>query len=525
MAVYLGFDSSTQGLSVTAISIDGGCCEVLFEDTLNFDETLPEYGTRHGVLPGGDPRVVHAPPLMWAEALDVMMARIARRGIPLREVAAISGAAQQHGSVYLTLDVEPRLASLAPAQPLAFQLHNIWSRPTAPVWLDSSTSASCAAITAAAGGAMTLARRTGSRAFERFTGPQIHAFARQQPEAYGATGQIHLVSSFMASLLVGGHAPLEPGDASGMNLMELGTGAWAQDLLAVTAPDLAAKLPPIVPSSTVVGTLARYWRERYGFPAAPIVAWTGDNPSSLIGLGLVDEGHLGVSLGTSDTVFGAMREPRVDPDASAHVFGAPTGEFMGLTCFANGSLARERLRDAYGLDWNGFSNALRATPPGNDGALMLPWFAPEVTPAVASPGVRRSGIPPDDVPSNVRAVVEAQMMSIWRHSRWMGVATSVLHVTGGAAVNRDILQVLADVAGVPVMPLESSNAASLGAALRAWHAIEAEHGGDLTWDAVVSPFVRVAPGRPVHPRLEHRATYDALMRSHAAFETASATQK
>jgi xylulokinase len=519
MAIYLGFDSSTQGLTVTAIAVDRGRHDLLFEHFLNFDEALPQYGTRNGVLPRADPRVVHAPPMIWTEALDLMMARVARSGVLLRDIAVISGAAQQHGSVYLAPGAESRLASLDPAQSLALQLRDVWSRPTAPVWLDSSTSASCAVITAAAGGAATLARRTGSRAFERFTGPPIHAFARDQPEAYAATERVHLVSSFMASLLIGGHAPLEPGDASGMNLMELGTRAWAPDLLAATAPDLAAKLPPIVPSSTIVGTLARYWRERYGFPAARIVAWTGDNPASLIGLGLVDEGHLGVSLGTSDTVFGAMRAPRVDPSGAAHVFGAPTGEFMGLTCFANGSLARQRIRDAYGLDWNGFSDALRNTAPGNHGALMLPWFEPEITPAVTRPGVLRRNLDPSDAAANVRAVVEAQMMVIWRHSRWMKVATDTLQVTGGGSANRDILQVLADVSGVPAVPLESSGAASLGAALRAWHAVEAEHHRELTWDAVVSPFVRVAPSGAVNPRLELRATYDALMRAQAAFET------
>ena len=78
-----------------------------------------------------------------------------------------------------------------------------------------------------------------------------------QPDAYANTERVHLVSSFMASLLAGAHAPLEPGDASGMNLMDITTCRWAPDALAATAPSLAAKLPPIVPSWTTVGTLAR----------------------------------------------------------------------------------------------------------------------------------------------------------------------------------------------------------------------------------------------------------------------------
>ena len=71
------------------------------------------------------------------------------------------------------------------------------------------------------------------------------------------------------------------------------------------------------PGASIVGPLARYWQERYGFPAANIVVWSGDNPCSLIGVGLVREGRLAVSLGTSDTVFGLMREPRVDTLAPA----------------------------------------------------------------------------------------------------------------------------------------------------------------------------------------------------------------
>src|SRR5256886_13664849 len=120
---------------------------------------------------------------------------------------------------------------------------------------------------------------------------------------------------------------------------------------------------------------------------------------------------------------------------------------MALVCFKNGSLARERVRDAYGLEWHGFSRLLRDTPPGNRGAIMLPWFEPEVTPPVLEAGVRRYGLDAGDAAANVRAVIEAQMLATARHAGWMGERVVAIHATGGAAQNRAILQVMADVHG------------------------------------------------------------------------------
>ena len=141
-----------------------------------------------------------------------------------------------------------------------------------------------------------------------------------------------------------------------------------------------------------MGTLSPYWQARHRLPPSRVVIWSGDNPCSLIGTGLVREGIAAISLGTSDTIFSLMREPRTDAGGTGNVFGAPTGDFMGLTCFANGSIARERVRDQFGLTWSGFSAALDATPPGNDGRILLPWFDPEITPPVS--GAWRSALRP-----------------------------------------------------------------------------------------------------------------------------------
>lgn len=539
MSFYLGLDSSTQSLTALVLEVehDGqGSVDtpprrsLIFEHSISFDEDLPLYGTCHGVLPNKDPSIGVSSPLMWAEALDQMFEAIAVSGLDLSRFAAIAGSAQQHGSVYLNTRATHVMAGLVPSCPLVEQLReaaagdkdtlgkSVLSRHVSPIWMDSSTTKECQEITDAIGGDDRLAQLTGSRAFERFTGPQIRKFYKQDPDGWEATDRVHMVSSFMASLLTGAHAPLDPGDASGMNLMDLRTRNWSLETLEATAPNLAGKLPPIVPSSTIIGALAPYWQHRFGLPPARVVAWSGDNPCSLVGTGLIREGQVAVSLGTSDTLFGLMLEPRVDRTGTGHVFGSPTGDYMGLTCFLNGSLARERVRNKYGLDWKSFSEAMRVTPPGNNDCIMFPWFEPEITPDVSAPGVRRVSLDAEDPARNVRAVVEAQMMALANHSRWMAVEVDVIHATGGAAVNTDILQVMADVFDAEVLRFEVSNSACLGAALRAYHADAAVAGNDLSWEEVVRGIVEPVADSTIMPKQSSVKTYARLRRRYAKLE-------
>jgi xylulokinase len=516
MPLYLGLDSSTQ--SLTAIVIDSDSKAVVYESSLNFDQELPHYGTTHGVLPRPQPEVATSSPVMWAEALDLMFGRLAKSGLDVSRIAAIAGSAQQHGSVYLNRRAAAGIGSFNASQPLAVQVAPLLSRAESPIWMDSSTSAECREISEAVGGAGPLSQHTGSRAFERFTGPQIRKFFKTDPAGYDATGRVHLVSSFMASLLAGADAPLDPGDGSGMNLMDLSSGDWWEPAVSATAPGLRDRLPQVRPAWTVAGPLSPYWQQRHGFPAARVVAWSGDNPCSLIGTGLVREGRIAISLGTSDVIFGLMEEPRVDSTGTGHVFGAPTGAFMGLTVFKNGSLARERVRDAFGLSWPDFSTLLESTPAGNNGGIFLPWYEPEITPPVSAAGVHRYGLAEDDGPGHVRGVIEGQMMAIARHSRWMEVEVDTIYATGGASANRQILQVMADVFQARVFQLEVGNSAALGAALRARHADAAADGEALPWEQVIEGLVEPVAASRIEPRAEAHAVYVDLMKVHAACE-------
>ncbi len=515
--LFLGLDSSTQSLS--AVVVDYDTRAVVYERSVEFDSALPGYGTRNGVLPNSDPRVVHAQPLMWAEALDLLFETMRGDGAPLGEMLAVSGSGQQHGSVYMNERTEGVLGGLDPSRGLAENLQGVFSRRTSPIWMDSSTRAECDEICEALGGPAATAKATGSTTFERFTGPQIRKFFKTEADAYDETAHIALVSSFMASLLAGRIAPIDHGDGAGMNLMDIQERAWHPEALEATAPGLAGRLPELGESWTAVGPVSRYFVERYGLnPDALALVWSGDNPNSVIGLGLIREGMVAISLGTSDTYFGTMAACRTDPRGEGHVFVSPTGDYMTLICFKNGSLAREKVREDFGLDWDGFSEALRLTPPGNEGKIMLPYFEPEIVPNVLEPGVRRFGLAKDDAAGNCRAVVEAQMMSMRIHSEWMGVRPVAIYVTGGASVNREILQVMADVQGCPVHRFEVTNSAALGAALRAAHGYLLALGRETAWEEVVSGFAEPVFGSVIAPEADTRGVYDGLMEKYAACE-------
>ncbi len=487
--IFLGLDCSTQSLTALLVEKSPDGTRILHEESLNFERDLPEFGTRSGVLPGTGGEA-HTPPQLWVKALEKIFAALHAKGLPLRDILAIGTSGQQHGSVYLNASAESALVAADPAKPLSAQLEGIYSRATSPIWMDSTTSEECREITEALGGDDAVCSLTGSRAYERFTGPQIRKFFKQEPENYARTRHICLVSSFLPSLLAGRIVPIDAGDGAGMNLMDIASIKWSEKALEATAPGLREKLLPVTLSGSWSTPIADYFVKRFGLdPQCRVLPGTGDNPSSLVGLGLVSSGRIGISLGTSDTLFAFMSQVKTDPLGQSHVFASPTGNYMAISVYKNGSLAREAVRNQCGLDWKGFSELLEAGSPGNAGRFMLPYFDTEIIPRVQRPRVRRFGYAVEDKAVEVRAVVEAQMLSMRLHSEWMGEKPARIHVTGGASANDSILQVMADTFGVPVFRQETANAAALGAALRAVH-FEAEQGGKpVSWESVVSPFL------------------------------------
>jgi xylulokinase len=300
------------------------------------------------------------------------------------------------------------------------------------------------------------------------------------------------------------------GDGFGTHLANIRTGKWSRKALAATAPKLRAKLPRLMRGDASAGKVSSHLVKKYGFhPQTEVIVGTGDNPASLVGLGLVgDSEQKAVSLGTSDTYFGYMRNLARDRSPEGHVFGAADGKYMLLLCFKNGSLAREAVKNRHRLSWEEVSRILLSTKPGNDGKIMLPYFLPEITPLVLMPKVHRfGGLLEQDAKDNVRAVVEGQIMSMCLHSAGAGTPPEKILVTAGGSGNQGLLQVIADVFDAEVESFEVKDSAALGAALRAAKWFLGRKGDFREWKALADPFTRHRGLEIVRPRKEAAKIY------------------
>lgn len=513
--LFLGVDSSTQSLK--GIMIDTGK-QAVAEALVNFDTDMPEYKTSGGVHRHKDGLTVTSPPMMWVKALDLLLERLQSAGADFSSIAALSGSGQQHGTVYLKEGTEKKLSALFPQKPLHGQLEEIFAVHDSPVWMDSSTSAECVSLEEHMGGAQALAVITGSRAYERFSGNQIAKIFRTNPKGYGATERIALVSSFLASLFLCRYAPIDFSDGSGMNLLNIRSRRWEEKALKHTAPGLAGRLGEPRPSFEAAGSIGAYFVERYGFdPSCLVVNFSGDNPCSLAGLRLEEAGDAAISMGTSDTLFASLSNPR--PSATeGHIFVSPIDPSgsMAMVCYKNGSLTREDIRDRCAPGgWSEFSAMLERTEPGNGGKIGLYFREPEITPPVLRPQYRRFGadnretnafMPEEDV----RAVVEGQFLSMKLHGGNIGIEPRRILATGGGSQNPAILKVMSQVFGVPVFVGDVPDSAAVGAAYRALHGYECWRQGRFTNFSEI--IAGAPPFRKAFDEREHPVYREMLLR-------------
>lgn len=367
--LYFGFDLSTQQLKIIVTNESLEVIDVYF---VSFDFFKEKYKVKKGVVVDEETGEVLSPVAMWLDAIDHVFTEMKNKNFPFEKVKGISGSAQQHGSVYWSEEASELLKDLDGSSDLSSQLADALTYPMSPNWQDHSTGEEIKLFEKVAGDADKLATITGSRAHYRFTGLQIRKLAvRKSPELYKKTSRISLVSSFVTSVLIGKIANLEEADACGMNLYDLGCNDYNDELLGLAAgahpsvdgvskeenekavKELRTKLGEIKPISfDADGSISPHFVKKYGFSKdCKIYPFTGDNLATIISLPLNPNDIL-ISLGTSTTVL--LITKNYNPSSQYHLFKHPTipDHYMGMICYCNGALAREKIRDAINEKYN-----------------------------------------------------------------------------------------------------------------------------------------------------------------------------
>ena len=100
-------------------------------------------------------------------------------------------------------------------------------------------------------------------------------------------------------------------------------------------------MPEVTESTEVTAKISAEASESTGLPVGtPIVAGGGDQAAQAVGCGIVREGMVSATLGTSGVVFAQSDEYRVEPEGKLHAFcHAVPGKWhlMGVMLSAAGS--------------------------------------------------------------------------------------------------------------------------------------------------------------------------------------------
>ncbi len=400
--------------------------------------------------------VEHDPQDLWRTQLACAQAALKAAGIAARDLAAI-GIANQRETTLLWERTSG--AALGPAI----------------VWQDRRTAAACAALRAQGREAQVTAA-TGLLLDPYFSGTKLAWLLDHIPGARARAERGELafgtVDSWLLWQLTGGavHAT-DVSNASRTLLLNLHTLAWDDELLALFNVPRAV-LPQVVPSSALLGQTRA---DLLGAPV-PITGIAGDQQAATFGQACFAAGMAKNTYGTGCFMLmnvGAAPQPSANRLLATALWqraGAPAVYALEGSVFVGGAVV-QWLRD--GLQLFGRAEeveALAAQVPDSGGVMLVPAFT-----GLGAPywDAQARGLMIGMTRGTTRAhVARAALESIALQSADVLAAMqkdaqqpiTQLRVDGGAARNDLLMQMQADLSGVPVVRPRVTETTALGAA-------------------------------------------------------------
>jgi xylulokinase len=423
MTLVAGVDSSTQGCKVVVCDLDSGV--VLREGRANH------------------PDASEVDPEDWLDAL-----RLAVEGAGgLDDVVAVSVAAQQHGMI--PLDERGRVIRAA------------------LLWNDSRSAEAAKALTAEFG-ADELARRTGSVPVASFTSSKLRWLRDAEPDNARRVRAVALPHDWITWRLRG-FGPDRPdldrlttdrSDASGTGYWDPRGGYDREILVAALGRDVV--VPEVLLPDARAGTLAG---------GAVLGAGAGDNAAAALGL-QARVGDVVVSVGTSGTVFGRVREAVHDATGTVAGFADAEGGFLPLVATLNAARVLDVIARLLQVDHDGLADLALSAAPGADGVLTTPYFAGERTPDLPDATASIAGLTlANTTPANIaRSAIEGMLLGLREGLEALattGLRPSRAILIGGGARNRAVPPIAAAVLGLPIETPAPGEYVAIGAARQA----------------------------------------------------------
>ena len=368
------------------------------------------------------------------------------------------------------------------------------------LWNDQRTAAQCDQIRARLGKPR-LVQLTGNDALTGFTAPKILWVREHEPEVYARTAHVLLPKDYVRYRLTGDYATDKAG-AAGTLLMDIKTRDWSPEVLdALDIP--AGWLPMTHEGPEVTGRISAEAAEATGLAEGTlVVGGGGDQAAQAVGVGAVEPGIVALTLGTSGVVFASTGEPFVEPEGRLHAFcHAVPGcwHLMGVMLSAAGSLRWYRDTLAPDIAFDELLAPAADGPPGSEGLLFLPYLTGERTPH-PDPLARGAfvGLTVRHTRAHMtRAVLEGVAFGLrdsFELMRSAGLAEiRQVRVSGGGAKSPLWRQILANVLGVELVTVTTTEGAAYGTALLAgvgagaWPDVDAACQGTVELTGSVEP--------------------------------------